>query len=382
MPVVRSVLALTNVIKKHASHLGFTLAGVTSPDPPEGFARFEAWLQDGCHGDMAYLASDRSRDRRADPRRILPACRSILVLATAYKPAHAPAVDPTEAHIAAYALGRDYHLTLLDRMQQLIARIESLAGNTIQAAAYTDTGPILERELAQRAGLGWIGRNSMLIHPEHGSHLFLSEILLDLDLQPDAAFEDDLCGSCQRCIEACPTGCIRDDRTLDARRCISYLSIEKRGCIPEEMRPAMGNHLFGCDICQDVCPWNRRFGTLTTDPAFEPQPGRLKPMLSDLLTLNPARWRAPYVESPLLRAKRAGLVRNAAIVAGNGKHADDIPSLGHALLQDPAPVARSHAAWALGQIGGNRSRHFLERAADSEEDRTVLNAIHRALLSF
>lgn len=372
---------LETQIKQSAMDAGFTLAGITTSEPLNGYPRYEAWIEKGFHGEMTYLASGRGYQRRADPRRIMPDCRSILMLATAYQPAGIPTrQDESSPLIARYAMGRDYHLTLIERMQTLITSIEQMAGKPVKAMAYTDTGPLLERELAQRAGLGWIGRNSMLIHPAHGSYLLLSEILLDLELEPDPPFEKDLCGTCRRCIEACPTRCIREDRTLDARRCISYLTIEKRGAIPADLRQAIGNNLFGCDTCQEVCPWNRRFGTETSDPAFQPVPDRRSPSLNSFLNLNPSKWRAPFKESPLLRAKRAGLVRNAAIVAGNLQLAGSIPSLGHALLDDPDPVVREVAAWALGRFGENEpAKVLLQTAAESETDSVVLTAIHLAL---
>jgi len=368
-------------IKQDAMDAGFTLAGITTSEPLHGYPRYEAWIGKGFHGEMSYLASERGLFRRADPRRIMPECRSILMLATAYQPPGCPTQqDASSPSIARYALGRDYHLTLIERMEALRTSIEHLVGKPVKAMAYTDTGPLLERELAQRAGLGWIGRNSMLIHPSHGSYLLLSEILLDLELEPDPPFEKDLCGTCRRCVEACPTTCIREDRTLDARRCISYLTIEKRGAIPVDLREAIGNNLFGCDTCQAVCPWNRRFGTETADPAFQPAPDRLSPSLTTYLTLNPSRWRAPFKESPLLRAKREGLVRNAAVVAGNLQDEESIPALGHALLKDPGPAARELAAWALGQYTGQeQARDYLQTAAETETNSVVLTTIQIAL---
>jgi epoxyqueuosine reductase len=228
---------------------------------------------------MAYLATERSRARRADPREILPECRSILVLATPYSPPDIALSGTSEAreveahgltgHIASYAWGEDYHDVLPARMKELVQFIETQVGGPVKHRWYTDTGPILERDLAQRAGIGWIGKNTCLISPKFGSYFLLSEILLDLALEPDSPFITDHCGTCTRCIEACPTDCILPDRTIDASRCISYLTIELKDEIPSELRDKIGNWVFGCDICQIVCPWNRFAGE--GDDAFREQ---------------------------------------------------------------------------------------------------------------
>ena len=255
---------LEQEIKEEARRLGFVLAGVTTPEPPPHAAFFENWLSLDRHGRMGYLATERSRLCRGDPRQIMPECKSILVLAMPYSnPASAspslsqPDTKRSRVRIAAYAWGRDYHDVIPERAKALVAFIEQRANRPVLSRCYTDTGPILERDLAQRAGLGWIGKNTCLINPTLGSYFLLAEILLDLDLQPDAVFETDHCGSCTRCIQACPTDCILPDRSIDARRCISYLTIELKEAIPLELRPRMGDWIFGCDICQMVCPWNR-----------------------------------------------------------------------------------------------------------------------------
>ncbi|MBN2554524.1 MAG: tRNA epoxyqueuosine(34) reductase QueG [Anaerolineales bacterium] len=369
-------------IKQEALALGFSLAGVTSPEPPAGYPRYEAWLEAGHHGGMSYLASELGRERRADPRKILPGCRSIIVLATAYRPENLPSQDAQAGpRIAAYALGRDYHLTLVERMHALVACIQGMTAAPFSSKVYTDTGPILERELARRAGLGWIGRNSCLIHPQQGSFLFLSEILVSLELEPDPPFEKDLCGTCRRCIDACPTGCILENHTIDANRCISYLTIEAHGRIQEELREPIGNRLFGCDTCQDVCPWNRRFGSSTRDFAFMPRPHLADPSLPAFLRLNPEAWREPFAESPLPRAKRKGLVRNACVVAGNTRDPASIPALETALRCDPEALVREHAAWALGQIGGTDVLAVLGNAMLTETNPAVRSAIQKALIS-
>ncbi len=250
---------LEQIIKDKARQLGFFLTGVTTPEPPPHYATFENWLAQGHHGTMNYLETDRSRSRRTNPREILPECKSILVLATPYSPS-LPMGEGVgvrnRTRIASYARGEDYHNVLPARMKELVQFIEEQVGGPIKNRCYTDTGPILERDLAQRAGIGWIGKNTCLINPKQGSYFLLSEIFLDLALEPDPPFITDHCGTCTRCIEACPTDCILPDRTLDARRCISYLTIELKDDIPTELREKMGDWVFGCDICQMVCPWN------------------------------------------------------------------------------------------------------------------------------
>lgn len=337
---------LKETIKSKARQLGFFLAGVTTPEPPPHYDTFENWLARGRHGTMGYLATERSRTRRADPREILPGCKSILVLATPYSPPHP--VEPEQevrGRIAAYARGDDYHDVLPARMQELVAFIEARAGRPIENRWYTDTGPLLERDLAQRAGIGWVGKNTCLIHPEHGSYFLLSEILLDLELEPDPPFVTDHCGTCRRCIEACPTDCILPDRTIDATRCISYMTIELKEDIPLELRDKVGNWVFGCDICQMVCPWNRFAGD--ADPAFEQR--EVNPALSVDLTLTPQDFNQRFKGSPVKRTKRRGYLRNVAVALGNTGDMHALPVLQNA-LNDEEPMVREHARWAIEKI--------------------------------
>ncbi|HXF86576.1 MAG TPA: tRNA epoxyqueuosine(34) reductase QueG [Anaerolineales bacterium] len=339
---------LKQAIKEKARQLGFILAGVTTPDPPPHYSTFERWLMQNRHGTMHYLATERSRLRRANPREILPECKSILVLATPYSPQTAsPAKNNTHptGKIASYAWGEDYHLILPARMKELVRFIEEQVGGPIKSRWYTDTGPILERDLAQRAGIGWIGKNTCLIHPKHGSYFFLSEIFLDLALEPDQPFTTDHCGTCTRCIEACPTQCILPDRTLDASRCISYLTIELKDDIPAELRAKIGDWIFGCDVCQMVCPWNRF--AKEGDPAFGKEPPHLS--LTDELTLTPQAFNQRFKRTPLARAKRRGYLRNVAIALGNTGDMHALPVLQNA-LSDEEPMIREHAQWAIEQI--------------------------------
>jgi epoxyqueuosine reductase len=346
--------SVKQTIKDKARQLGFVLAGVTTPDPPPHYSIFEDWLAQGHHGMMDYLATDRSRARRADPRQILPGCKSILVLATPYSPPltegpwlpeQSGAEEGLGVRAAAYARGDDYHDILPARMQELVQFIEQQVGGPVASRWYTDTGPILERELAQRAGIGWIGKNTMLIHPKHGSYFLLSEIFLDLELEPDPPFTTDHCGTCTRCIEACPTACILPDRTVDATRCISYLTIELKDEVPLELREKIGNLVFGCDVCQQVCPWNRF--AAEGDPAFD---SKTPPQaLTNELTLTPQAFNQRFKRSPVKRAKRRGYLRNVAVALGNSGDRHALPVLKNA-LNDQEPMVREHAQWAIEQI--------------------------------
>ncbi len=304
---------------------------------------------------MAYLGDERARARRADPRRILPECRAILVLAVPYPdPKNALSAKKPNPHgrISAYAWGDDYHLVLPQRLKALAAFIESVVGRAVPNRWYTDTGPILERDLAQRAGLGWIGKNTNLINPKHGSYFLLAEILLGIALEPDPPFAADHCGTCTRCIEACPTQALLPDRTLDARRCISYLTIELKDEIPPDLRPLLGEWVFGCDVCQNVCPWNR-FATTDADPAFAPRSNVPRPNLLDELSLTPQDFNRKFKDSPVKRAKRRGYLRNVAVALGNTGGPTAIPALKKA-MDDPEPLVREHAAWALKRIGNGK----------------------------
>ena len=358
--------SLAQSIKAEARRLGFELAGITTPDPPPHWSVYENWLTMGRHGQMAYLADERARSRRLDPRRILPECRSILVLGIRHSnPALTP--DPLpfptsgmmvegrvgtgespHGRVAAYAWGADYHLVLPERLRALVTSIEVHAGHTIPNHWYTDSGPILERDLAQRAGLGWIGKNTCLINPRIGSYFLLAEILLGVDLEPDLPFEADRCGTCRRCIEACPTGCILPNRTLDARRCISYLTIELKREISLDLREHMGPWVFGCDICQMVCPWNR-FAAPDGDPAFAPRPGAPRPDLVAELALSPREFNRKFKDSPMQRARRRGYLRNIAVALGNAGDPAAVPALERTLSGDE-PLLREHVIWALQQI--------------------------------
>jgi epoxyqueuosine reductase len=378
-------MCLAAELKAEAHRLGFQLVGITTPDPPQHLDVFAAWLQAGRHGEMGYLAEPRSFGRRADPRQILPECQAILVLGVRYPapPEQREQSGRFHGQVAAYAWGKDYHEVLPSRLQALVAFLEERVGAPIHHRWYTDSGPLLERDLAQRAGLGWIGKNTCLIHPRLGSYFLLAEILLGIELEPDPPFLADRCGACTRCIDVCPTQCILPDRTLDARRCISYLTIELKSAIPPELRSELGAWVFGCDLCQQVCPWNRRFADPAGDPAFAPRLGMPSLDLIVELRLSPDEFSQRFRGSPVKRARRRGYLRNVAVALGNLAHASSDPAairvLSAALLENSESVVRQQAAWSLGQVGGEVARQALQRAWESERDALVRQEIRAAL---
>jgi len=335
-------------IKARARELGFAAVGIARlPLDASHSLRFESWLASGFHAGMEWLASERSRERRADPARVLPGARAMVCVALCHEPASDAARDRRLGRVARYAVGEDYHRVMRDSLGALdrFARDELPGARSLW---YTDTGAILERGAAARAGLGWIGKPSGLIAPRLGSYFLLGEILLDRGLEPDPAFEREHCGTCMRCLEACPTGAIVAPYRVDARRCISYLTIEHRGAIPRERRRASGDWIFGCDVCQEVCPWNR----------FAP-PARSARLhartledwtLERFLELDEESFRALFATSPIRRARRGGFLRNVCVALGNRGDAGAVPALCRALAADPDPLVRGHAAWALGEI--------------------------------
>jgi len=382
--------------------MGFQAIGVAAPDPSEHLGTYRRWVDSGRHGAMDYLARPESIARRADPGAAAARggsdrfeVRSLIVVAHPYGGADPEGVpdDPAVGVVARYARGRDYHNVLRKRLERLLRDLDDEARRTgaatsVRGSVYVDAGPVLERELAQRAGLGWFGRNTMLIDPARGSYFLLGVVAVDLALPRSEPFEADRCGSCSACLPACPTGALegRDPNgapILDARRCISYWTIETDGPIPLEIREAMGNRVFGCDICQEVCPWNR-FADSDGDPAYaargpgmpphgvEPLPGEVgvahpgtgAATLVELLetALDPVRWGAFSRGSPIRRAGRAGFARNVCVAMGNWlRGLDEHPEAALALLNRALsvddPVVREHAEWALLQASADTSGH-------------------------
>jgi epoxyqueuosine reductase len=407
-------------LKAKAAELGFALVGIAGPELSRHTAFYRAWIERGAHGEMAYLERPDAVSRRADLSGTLPSVRSVVVVGHEYATdgRGGSPEDPAAGVIARYARGRDYHKVLDQKLRALLAWLREEEGLDVEGRAYVDTGPILERELAQRAGLGWFGKNTMLIHPRRGSWFFLGCLLLDLPLLPDEPFTSDHCGTCARCLEACPTGALlgRDAQgapVIDATKCISYLTIEQRGPIPRELRARIGNRVFGCDICQEVCPFNQKFAEPAREPAFaargpgelpagvEPEgarggpphlesppppgaapwhPGTLAPSLIDLMAtaLDEPSWELFSRGSAIRRAGRAGFARNVAVALGNWGSEEAVTAL-EAALRDSEPIVRHHAAWALGRIPTATAAGSLAERLDDETDNSVRDEILRAL---
>ena len=330
-------------------------AGSTPPAPagiPDA-GHFEDWLAAGRHGEMPWLATARNRARRADPARILPGIRSILCVAMCHEPEADAARDHRLGRIARYAAGEDYHRVMRDLLGALARFIEEMLPGA-RALWYADTGAILERGWAGRAGLGWNAKHSGLVSPALGSWLVLGEVLVDRELEPDAPFDREHCGSCTRCLAACPTGAIVAPGQVDARRCISYLTIEHPGTIEPALRPLMGGWIFGCDLCQEVCPWNRlappaRVARLRALPFEDWTLGRF-------LTLDEPGFRALFATSAIRRSGRGRSLRNVCVALGNRGDSAAAPTLARARDADPDPLVRQHAAWALEEIARGAGR--------------------------
>lgn len=335
-------------LRAHTLALGFDAARIARVGPLEAQRHYEAWIAAGRHGDMHWLAGDKHRARRADPTRLLRDLRAVLCVALAHPPTRDPALDRRLGRIARYAAGVDYHHVMKDKLGRLESWIRTELFPGSRALWYADTGAILERGWAERAGLGWVGKHSGLLATSLGSGFLLGEVLMDRDLECDEPLPREHCGTCTRCLAACPTGAIVEPYQVDARLCISYLTIEHRGAIPRELRAAMGDWIFGCDLCQDVCPWNR-FAPPARDARLH-----AKTLdgwsLARFLELDEPAFRTLFADSPIRRADREGFLRNVCVALGNRADADALPALRQALARDPAPLVRSHAAWALGEI--------------------------------
>lgn len=328
-------------IQDKARELGFDDCRVTTAATPESGAHFQDWLANHRHGEMGYM--ERNAPKRLDPQLVLPGAKSIIILAASYLNSEAN----TSGQIARYARFADYHDVLGERLEQLSSYINNLGGPGTRSLWYVDTGPVLERDYAQRAGLGFVGKHTNVISRKLGNWIFLSEVLTTLELPPDSP-EQNHCGSCTRCITACPTGAITAPFQLDARRCISYLTIELKGPIPVELRPAIGNRIYGCDECLAACPWNRfaREGNLMKPHARRDLD---QPELLQLLALDDAGFKQKFAGTPMLRSKRRGFLRNVCIALGNVGDASALPALEKA-TRDPEPLILEHARWAIDQI--------------------------------
>jgi epoxyqueuosine reductase len=295
-------------LKTQAYAAGFDLAGIAHLGVPDSLAQFEAWLEHGYHGEMAYLQN--RAELRRDARRPVEGMVSALVVALNYGGTQPP------GPIARYARFADYHRVMWDKLDALLAWVQRELGD-VKGRSFVDSGPVLERDLAQRAGLGWFGKNTLLINPKLGSFFFLGALFLDLELRADDPFTSDHCGSCTRCLDACPTHAFTAPRVLDARKCISYLTIELKGGHSPEQAAMIGDHLFGCDICQEVCPWNEKFSQPATEAAFTPRAALVTPDVAAFATIDDAAFKGLFGDTPLSRAKRAGLARNATALQAN-----------------------------------------------------------------
>lgn len=375
-------MSLSEIIKAETERLGFTLFGTALPNPPAHYPVYERWVELGLHAGMTYLASDRARERRANPKLILPETASILAAAVRYASPNTVLDEPAgEAlgRVAAYARGEDYHNVIPPLLEELVRQIEKAAGRPVRSRIYSDTGPILEHDLAQLAGLGWTGKNTCTISPRQGSYFLIGEAFVDVAIEPDQPQITDHCGSCQRCIEACPTEAIRPDRTIDSGRCISYQTIENKGAIPLPLREKLGEWVFGCDICQMVCPWNVRFAKPSGHPALAPRPEIARPILRSELSLSPEAFNRKFRRSPISRAKRRGYLRNIATALGNARDPAAVPDLARVLETEPEPLIRGHSAWALGQFETSPARQALSKALKRETDPYVLAEVRSAL---
>ncbi len=375
-----SAAALLSALQDRASRLGLALLGVTLAEPAPHLAAYEQWLAAGLHADMRYLARPDRLARRRDLSVILPGVQRIISVALSYYTVDPPAAlvnDPSRGRISNYAWGADYHDLFTAKLKGLGEFLAEQAGAHYEV--YVDTGAILERDHAWAAGLGFIGKNNCLIHPHTGSYLFLGELLVDIPLPVTTETPlPNRCGVCHRCLDACPTGALIDAYQLDSRRCISYLTIENKGPIPRSLRPLLGNWIYGCDICQQVCPW-QRFRQPTAELAFYPaDTTRLAPSLLDLIQLDEADFRHRFQRSPIYRLKRARFLRNVAVAIGNWGNPAAVPLL-LPRLQDEAPLIRGHVAWALGRIGGAIVQYALRKQAVRETDRWVKEEIDAAL---
>jgi epoxyqueuosine reductase len=372
---------LAERVCEKAQSLGFDLAGISPAVPIPHIDAYTTWVAKGYHGEMGYMARTDRVKRRQSPAVILPGVRSIVCVGLNYYPGPTSnALDRAHSRglIASYAWGQDYHDLMQPRLEELADFILTKTGNSAATRACVDTGPILERAYAAQAGLGFIGKNTCLINPQMGSWLFLGEILTDVELEPTPGKTDISCGTCRRCLDACPTGALVAPYVLDARRCISYLTIELKGSIPPDLRPLMDNWVYGCDVCQQACPW-QRFAVTTREQAFLAQASsRTAPLLTELVEMSEEVFQQRYTGTPILRIGRARLLRNAAVALGNWRDEHAVPALQHALI-DSEPLVRGHAAWALGQIDGEAKREILENALQGERDPDVREEIRTAI---
>jgi epoxyqueuosine reductase len=372
---VDTIQRLTNSLKAEARRLGFELVGVTPAVVPTGYGRYLEWLELGREAGMGYLR--RHAEAKEHPKHVLEGVRSVVVAGMIYGQPDSTPLAPSQGKIARYARGLDYHEILWRKLEALLGWIQGEYPGVVGRAA-CDTAPILERDFARMAGLGWIGKNTCLIDRKAGSFTVLGSLLVDVELAYDAPNESNYCGTCTRCLDACPTGAFDGPYQLDARRCISYWTIEHKGPIPEKESEILGDWVFGCDICQDVCPWNRKAPS-GREPGLDARPGWVNPDLIEWLAEDASSFTKSLKGTALARSKRSGLLRNAALILGARRNAEAVPVLIDR-LGDPDPVIRASAAWALGRIGSPVAVPALRQAVedpDPEARRSITRAIDR-----
>ncbi len=370
-------MTLEQDIKSLAREMGFDRVGITDAEP---FARDEVAaverVRDGLMDGLPWYTEERVR-RMNRPKLMLDGARSVISLAMSYKTDDPPAGDANlRGKVARYAWGRDYHSLMKARLRRFVRELPDVVGGAVRARYFVDDGPMNDRAAAERAGIGWFGKNTNILTPSHGSWVFLAEVVTDLELTPDAPLKK-TCGECVRCIPACPTDAIVAPFVIDNRRCISFLTIELRGPIPRDLRPLVGDWVFGCDICQEVCPVNRK-AAASREPELRKRHDFDAPELIPLLYLNETEFRRRFEGSPIRRAKLDGLQRNVCVALGNLGDARAIPALAHTLSAG-GPLTRSHAAWALGRIGGAAARAALSAALETEDEEEARAEIVEAL---
>jgi epoxyqueuosine reductase len=366
---------LSQKIKELGYGVGFDLVGISALDPPDPRGSFSEWLRSGYAGEMEYMR--RTALQRQHPREWIPWARSVISVGLSYASPAEVGKLPSWGEVSRYARGRDYHLVIQEKLELLLRHLEHEVEGPVRGKISVDSSPVLERAFAARSGLGWVGKNTLLISPMLGSYLFLGELFIDLDVVPDRPIRD-RCGRCQRCLDACPTQAFVGPYILDARRCISYLTIELKGAIPRTLRPLVGGRIFGCDICQEVCPYNVR-APVPEDPSF--LPGSELPIrdLVSLLEISEDEFKERFRDSPILRAKRKGLMRNVMVALGNTGDSLLVPFLTKILEKEPEPLVRGHAAWALGEIGTKDAHEILRVVQLTEHDSFVLEEVQAAL---
>jgi epoxyqueuosine reductase len=363
-------------VKHEAQRLGFELVGISPVQEPPHQESFAEWMRKEFHGQLQYM--ERTASLRRDPARLVPWAVSVISVGMNYynPPSRPSPPERGRGWISRYAWGDDYHQVIETRLHKLLEIVCEISGASVEGRVFVDSGPVLEREFAGIAGIGWIGKNTQLISPQRGSWFFLGELFVSLPLAYDRAIRD-RCGQCDLCLKACPTGAFAGPFVLDARRCISYLTIELKGFIPRHLRPLIGNHIFGCDICQEVCPYNVK-AEPSKEPAYAPRSGLYAPELIPLLGMDNEDFRRRFRASPILRAKRRGFLRNVAVALGNIAAPEAVPALSRA-LDDEEPLVRGHAAWALGQIGSAEAVSALRRKLAVESDPEVISEIKEAV---